>query len=99
MPRSWLRRCFPRREHWRSCRLTPRRRDEDSRTEGKGEKKAAPPTKPSTPPTYADVPYGDHPRQRIDFYQAESTTPTPLVVFLHGGSWTYGDKWALSALK
>ncbi len=60
-------------------------------------KKAAPPTKPSTPPTHADVPYGEHPRQRIDFYQAESTTPTPLVLFIHGGGWTNGDKWGLSA--
>jgi acetyl esterase/lipase len=43
-------------------------------------------------PTHADVSYGDHPRQVLDFYRAESSTPTPLVVFIHGGGWMNGDK-------
>ena len=60
-------------------------------------KKAAPPTKPPLPPTHADVAYGSHPRQVLDFYQAESTTPTPLVVYIHGGGWVNGDKWGVGA--
>ncbi len=43
-------------------------------------------------PTHADVPYGKHPRQKLDFWQAKSDTPTPLVVLIHGGGWTGGDK-------
>src|SRR4051812_15244710 len=49
--------------------------------------------KPARPtPTAADVAYGEHPRQRLDFWQAKSETPTPLVVLIHGGGWTGGDK-------
>lgn len=39
-----------------------------------------------------DVPYGSHPRQVLDFYQAESDTPTPVVFYIHGGGWQNGDK-------
>lgn len=43
-------------------------------------------------PTLVDVPYGDDPRQILDFYRAESTEPTPLVLVIHGGGWLNGDK-------
>lgn len=43
-------------------------------------------------PTAADVPYGSHERQRLDFYQAKSDTPTPVVLVIHGGGWMNGDK-------
>jgi acetyl esterase/lipase len=43
-------------------------------------------------PTAADVAYGEHPRQKLDFWQAKSDTPTPLVVLIHGGGWVNGDK-------
>jgi len=39
-----------------------------------------------------EVPYGDHPRQVLDFYQAESDEPTPVVFYIHGGGWRGGDK-------
>ncbi|QDU76760.1 acetyl esterase [Bremerella volcania] len=39
-----------------------------------------------------DVPYGEHPRQVLDFYQAESEEPTPVVFYIHGGGWQGGDK-------
>lgn len=39
-----------------------------------------------------NVPYGDHPRQVLDFYQALSETPTPVVFYIHGGGWQGGDK-------
>jgi acetyl esterase/lipase len=52
--------------------------------------KTAAPTGPA--PTMADVKYGEHPRQVLDFYQAKSDKPTPLVFAIHGGGWVNGDK-------
>lgn len=51
---------------------------------------ATPP--PGPPPTMADVAYGSHERQVLDFYKAESDKPTPLLFFIHGGGWVAGDK-------
>jgi acetyl esterase/lipase len=56
---------------------------------------AEPPAKPNLPsmsPTVADVAYGTHERQVLDFYKAASDKPTPLLFFVHGGGWTAGDK-------
>ncbi|MDZ4403008.1 alpha/beta hydrolase [Prosthecobacter sp.] len=43
-------------------------------------------------PTLANVAYGPHESQKLDFYQAKSGQPTPLVFFIHGGGWLNGDK-------
>ena len=43
-------------------------------------------------PTFADVHYGPHERQVIDFYQAKSNRPTPVIIFIHGGGFVAGDK-------
>ncbi|MFT4176986.1 MAG: alpha/beta hydrolase [Luteolibacter sp.] len=44
-------------------------------------------------PTFADVPYGSHERQILDFWQAPSTDkPAPVVFYMHGGAWSNGDK-------
>jgi acetyl esterase/lipase len=53
--------------------------------------------KPSQPePTAANVAYGTHERQVLDFWQAKSDRPTPLVLYIHGGGWQNGDKSGLS---
>lgn len=44
------------------------------------------------PPTYANVPYGDHERNVLDFWKAEGDGPRPLLVHIHGGGWIRGDK-------
>ena len=44
------------------------------------------------PKQLMNVAYGDHPRQVLDFYQAESDKPTPVVFYIHGGGWRGGDK-------
>lgn len=43
-------------------------------------------------PTLANVPYGAHERQVLDFWKAESKTPTPVLFYIHGGGWVNGDK-------
>lgn len=47
---------------------------------------------PGIPPTAANVPYGPLERQVLDFWQAKSDTPTPVVFCIHGGGWRGGDK-------
>lgn len=49
--------------------------------------------KPQPPkPTLSNVAYGPHARQVLDFYQASSARPAPLLFFIHGGGWLNGDK-------
>lgn len=63
----------------------------------KAAKKA--PTAPEIPPTALNVAYGKHPKQVLDFYQAKSDKPTPLMFFIHGGGWSGGTKYRVSGLK
>lgn len=51
---------------------------------------------PGPAPTLANVAYGTHERQVLDFYKAASDKPTPLLFFIHGGGWVTGDKAAKS---
>ena len=53
----------------------------------------------STQPSFADVAYGPHARNRLDVWPARSTTPTPVLVFFHGGSFKAGDKAAVLARR
>ena len=39
-----------------------------------------------------DVSYGSHPQQRIDLFVPERAAPAPMVLFVHGGAWSVGDK-------
>jgi len=47
-----------------------------------------------TAPTFENVAYGPNASNRIDFWKASSTEPTPVVVFIHGGGFRAGDKAA-----
>jgi hypothetical protein len=62
---------------------------DEKKTEKKVEKK---PPMPAIPPTHANVSYGKHERNVLDFWQAKSDKPTPVVICIHGGSWIGGDK-------
>lgn len=44
------------------------------------------------PPTHANVSYGTHERHVLDFWQAKSEKPAPLLIFIHGGGWAGGEK-------
>ncbi len=43
-------------------------------------------------PTLADLSYGPHAANVLDFWKAEGEGPRPLLVYIHGGGWTGGDK-------
>jgi hypothetical protein len=57
----------------------------------KGKSESTAPKSPA--PTEANFAYGkDSPRQVLDFWQAVSDDPTPVVLMIHGGGWRGGDK-------
>ena len=45
---------------------------------------------------FANVHYGEHRRQVLDLWKAESDKPTPLVIYILGGGFRGGDKRSLS---
>jgi len=47
---------------------------------------------PLPPPTHANVAYGDHPNQVIDFWKADIGARGPLAIHIHGGGFTGGSK-------
>jgi acetyl esterase/lipase len=47
---------------------------------------------PGPEPTLANVAYGSHPKQVLDFWKAESSKPTPVLFFIHGGGWMGGNR-------
>jgi acetyl esterase/lipase len=54
------------------------------------------PAEQASPPTFADVSYGPHERNVLDFWQAKSNSPTPLAIFIHGGGFMNGSKDGLT---
>ncbi len=36
--------------------------------------------------------YGTHEKQKLDFFGVENSRNAPLIVFVHGGGWSLGDK-------
>ncbi len=51
-----------------------------------------PAAKPQVPATFADVAYGPLTGQNLDFWQAKSGKPAPLIMNIHGGGWRHGPK-------
>ena len=68
-------------------------------TKSTSAQKAAKAEAPQPPPTQANVQYGAHERQVLDFWKASSTSPTPLVFHIHGGGWVNGDKARVGSLE
>jgi acetyl esterase/lipase len=53
---------------------------------------------PQMPATLANVAYGSHERQVLDFWRAKSGAPTPVLFHIHGGGWVNGDKAVVAQL-
>lgn len=52
-------------------------------------------TPPLPTPSAANVPYGQHPKQVLDFWKTPTATaekPAPLLFYVHGGGWRGGDR-------
>lgn len=47
-------------------------------------------------PSFQDVAYGPHERNVLDLWRADTESPAPLYVFIHGGGFRGGDKSALA---
>ncbi|MCH7401559.1 prolyl oligopeptidase family serine peptidase [Belliella kenyensis] len=60
-----------------------------------------PPLDTSVSMELVDEPYGNHPRQAMDVYLPanRSSKETKILVWIHGGAWTDGDKSEFSAFK
>jgi acetyl esterase/lipase len=49
-------------------------------------------------PTLEDVRYGEHDRNLLDVYRADTDKPAPVLIYFHGGGWVGGDKKPVNAL-
>jgi hypothetical protein len=53
--------------------------------------------RPALPePDVANARYGEHERNVLDLWKARSQSPTPLMIYIHGGGFRGGDKRTLS---
>jgi acetyl esterase/lipase len=59
---------------------------------GKQSRQENAPQAPAPPPTYGDVKYGPHDRNVMDVWLAQSDKPTPVLVAIHGGGFSSGNK-------
>lgn len=39
-----------------------------------------------------NVPCGSHPQQKMNIHLPEGNGPHPVLIFIHGGAWHWGDK-------
>ncbi|HVJ69075.1 MAG TPA: alpha/beta hydrolase [Caulifigura sp.] len=81
----------------------PQTRAQERRENRQNQKAAAAAAAPKKPvvlptPTVSDAAYGDHPKQKIHFWKADTKEPAPLLFFVHGGGWRGGDRTAVSGL-
>lgn len=73
--------------------------DQPGRSQSKRGRAGKIETRRSEPaPTLGNVSYGPDESNKIDFWKANSSTPAPLVVFIHGGGFRGGDKKAHDAI-
>lgn len=50
---------------------------------------------PDLPAPKRDIPYGDLKAQRLDLYVPQKAKHAPVMLYVHGGGWRFGDKRAV----
>lgn len=71
----------------------PKKPEAPKKAQAPAKKAPAKKVYPKNPaPTVANFKYGPAERNVLDFWQAKSDKPTPLLFFIHGGGWMGGDK-------
>ncbi len=45
-----------------------------------------------------EIAYGSDPRQRLDVYERPGLKGAPILMFVHGGAWSFGDKSGVNSL-
>jgi hypothetical protein len=75
----------------------PSIRAAQTQAEKKAARKAARKASTAPRPTFENVNYGPSERNLLDFWQAKSELPTPVVVYIHGGGFVGGDKSSATA--
>ena len=43
-------------------------------------------------PEHADISYGNHERQKMDIYTPDNPKHLPVMIYVHGGAWSFGNK-------
>jgi acetyl esterase/lipase len=83
-----------------AAQAAPAKKGEARREERQADRAAAQQKKKQVtlPTPTAEISYGEQPRQKIWFWKAETTQPTPLLFFIHGGGWNGGDHTAVAGL-
>jgi len=85
--------CFSATASGQGSELNPSQRPR--RTNVQADTRRGQANKPS--PSFENVPYGKHERQVLDFWQATSTKPAPVFVWIHGGGFRGGNKSSIPA--
>src|SRR5262249_51817026 len=71
--------------------ITPNRADQPIKDKAKERPPQTPVTAKNTV-ARTDVAYGEDAKQRLDVYAPKGVKQAPVVIFVHGGEWTRGDK-------
>jgi acetyl esterase/lipase len=82
-------------ERERQGRNSLRRGSPESAEPGNAEPRRRRPSEMPAP-DHANVAYGEHERNVLDLWLAESEEPAPLMIYIHGGGFRGGDKNTLS---
>ncbi len=70
--------------------LRERRAQADALDDGAGDARSV--SLPEGVKRLADLAYGSDPAQRLDVYLPREAKAAPLLVLVHGGGWSRGDK-------
>jgi acetyl esterase/lipase len=83
-----------------TAQAAPEKKGEARREARQAERTAAKDQKKEIqlPTPTAEIGYGDHERQKIWFWKANTTEPAPLLFYIHGGGWTGGKHTSVAGL-